>query len=180
MNDKALFTLIRTTLRPLAQAQPGLASLQFARAFQPRAEGTPKGPAIMMFKVGDKRYGWPARHDQYNEAGVIFSHELRQQVETTIQFDAWIPQDPADTSGLSESDVLHTVSSIIQSDEVIATFRAAGVGLQRVTEVRNPYIVDDRDRFEAVPSFDIALTHYRVLSSTVPAVDTYDANIHRV
>jgi len=180
MNDKALFALIRSTLLPQFALYPETAGVQLARSFQPRQAGTPSGAALFFFKVGDKRYGWPKRFDLFNEAGEVFDHELRQQYETTIQFDAWVPQDPAQATAPTESDVLNTVSGIIQSDTVVQAFRAAGVGLQRVTEVRNPFVVDDRDRFEAVPSFDIVVTHFRVLAATVPTVVTYDANIHRV
>lgn len=112
--------------------------------------------------------------------GLVFDHADRQLYESTYQLSAWVPQDPASVNALTESDVLNIVSGIMQSDAIIAAFRASGVSLLRVTEVRNPYIVDERDRFEAVPSFDIVLLHHRETVSTLPAVVTYEANINRV
>jgi hypothetical protein len=91
-----------------------------------------------------------------------------------------VPQDSKDVTSLTESDILNIVSGIMQSDTLLAAFRAAGAGILRVTDVRNPYIVDDRDRFEAVPSFDIVLTHKRKTVSAIPAVVTYEANVSRV
>ncbi len=178
MTDREILALIVAQVGPLARLQPGLAAVQFARNFQARPQGVASGPIVYFHKVGTKLYGSPKRRDVLNVSGQ-FDHTQRQLNEDTWQFDAWVPQDPRDVAGLTESDVLTIVSSIIQTDTVIQAFRAAGVGLQRVTEVRNPYIQDDRDRNEAVPSFDIVLTHYRNLVTTVPAVVTYEANIYR-
>lgn len=180
MNDKQIAALFMTVLPSRIQAQPGMATVALARKFQPRQQGATTGPFVYFFKVGDHNHGSPKREDSYNEVGALFDQMQRQLVETTYQFTAWIPQNPADTSGLTESDVLNVVSAIMQSDAVLAAFRTAGVGIQRVTDLRNPYFVDERDRFEAEPSFDIVLTHYRNLSSTLSAVDTYEANIRRV
>jgi hypothetical protein len=180
MNDKQIAALFMSELLPRMQAQPGLAAVALARKYQPRQHGANTGPIVYFFKIGDHNHGSPRREDLYNEAGVIFDQTQRQLVETTYQLAAWVPQNPADVAALTESDVLNIVSAIMQSDAILAAFRGAGVGIQRVTDIRNPYFVDERDRFEAEPSFDIVLTHYRNLSSTLPAVDTFEANIHRV
>lgn len=180
MNDKQIAALLMSELLPRMQAQPDLAGVLLARKYQPRQHGATTGPIVYFFKVGDHNHGSPQREDFYNEAGVIFDQTQRQLVETTYQLAAWVPQNPADVAALTESDVLNIVSAIMQSDALIAAFRAAGVGIQRVTDIRNPYFVDERDRFEAEPSFDIVLTHYRNLVSTTPRVETYEANIHRV
>lgn len=180
MNDKQMAALFRTEVLPRMAAQPDLAGVELARKYQPRQQGAATGPIVYFFKIGDHRYGSTKREHLYNEAGVVFDSTDRQQYETTYQFAAWVPQRPQDVAALTESDVLNIVSAIMQSDALIAAFRAAGVGIQRVTDVRNPYFVDERDRFEAEPSFDIVLTHYRNLSSTLPGVDTYEANIYRV
>lgn len=180
MNDKQMAALFMAELLPRMQAQTDLAGVLLARKYQPRQHGATTGPIVYFFKVGDHNHGSPQREDFYNEAGVIFDQTQRQLVETTYQLAAWVPQNPAAVTALTESDVLNIVSAIMQSEALIAAFRAAGVGIQRVTDIRNPYFTDERDRFEAEPSFDIVLTHYRNLSSTLPAVDTYEANIRRV
>ncbi len=178
MNDKELTALFVAQLGPLVRAQPGLEAVTFARNFQSRPQGVATGPIVYFFKVTEKRHGSPKRRDVIN-LDEEFDHSQLQLVEATWQFDAWIPQDPRIASELTESDVLSIVSGIIQTDTILQIFRDAGVGVQRVTEVRNPYIQDDRDRNEAIPSFDIVLTHYRTLVSTVPAAVTYEANTYR-
>ena len=180
MNDKQLAALFMAQLLPAMQATSGLAGVKLARNFQSRQQGANSSPTVYFFKVGDHRHGSPAKKDAYDAQAGTFTHSEIQQYETTYQFSAWVPQDPKDVTGLTESDILNTVSSIMQSDAIISAFNAAGVGILRVTDVRNPYIVDDHDQFEAVPSFDVILTHKRTSVSTIPAVATYESKLSRV
>lgn len=180
MNDKQLAALFMAQLLPAIQAAPGLSGVKLARSFQSRQQGASSSAYAYFFKIGDHRHGSPARKDAYDTQAGTFTHTETQQYESTYQFSAWVPQDPKDVTGLTESDILNTVSSIIQSDAIISAFNAAGVGILRVTDVRNPYIVDDHDQFEAVPSFDVILTHKRTSVSTIPAVATYESNVSRI
>lgn len=180
MNDKQLAALFMAQLLPAMQATSGLAGVKLARSFQSRQQGANSSPYVYFFKIGDHRYGHPERKDVFDAQAGTFTHTEIQQYETTYQFSAWVPQDPKDVTGLTESDILNVVSGIIQSDAIISAFNAAGVGILRVTDVRNPYIVDDHDRFEAVPSFDVILTHKRTSVATIPAVTTYESNVSRI
>lgn len=169
MNDKDLARIITSALGPLMPQ-----GVELVRSNQPTQQGTPTGSAVYFTKLFDRRHGSPARRDVWN--GDAFVHTERQVYVSTWQFEATVPQ-PAE---LSPSDILNIVSGIIQSDGIIAAFRAAGVGVQRVTDVRNPYIVDDRDQFAAAPSFDIVLSHRRDTVATVPGVVALEINIGRV
>lgn len=180
MTDNQMAALFMAQVLPAMQAQTSLAGVALAQNFQRRAQGASSTSIVYFFKVADRRYGWTGRRDDYDVPSGEFAHTDSQQYETTYQFSALVPQDPSNVASLTESDVLNMVSSIMQTDALLSAFRAAGVGVQRITDVRNPFIVDDRDRFEAVPSFDIVLTHYRDIVSTVGEVTTYDAELHRV
>lgn len=180
MNDKGIAKLIMAQVLSRLQATPGLSEVGMARNFQPRQHGRDTGPCVYFFKLGEMRYGHPARRDVYDSAGGVMAHTEAQMCQAMYQFSAWIPQDPADVNALSESDVLITLSSIMQSDSTLASFRTAGVGVQRISEIRNPYMTTDSDQFEAVPNFDVTLTYYRTIVSTLPAVATYEANFNRV
>lgn len=180
MNDKQFGALFMAQLLPAMQSAPGLSGVKLARSFQSRQQGASSAPYVYFFKVADKRFGHPERREDYNATAGNFTHTETQRYETTFQFSAWIPQDPKDTTGLTESDILNTVSSIIQSDAIRASFWASEVGILRVTDVRNPYITDDHDQFAAVPTFDVVLTHKRFLVATTPAVVTSEFNFGRV
>lgn len=180
MNDKELNTLFMGPLLTAMTADIRLNGVRLARNFQQTQQGATSGPYVYFVKIGDHRYGHPGRTDVWDSVESVMRHTELQTYETTYQFSAWIPQDPTDVTGLTESDILNIVSGIMQSDAILSAFRAAGAGVLRVTDVRNPYIVDDRDRFEAVPTFDVVLTHKREVIATLPAVVTYDANVSRV
>ena len=181
MNDKQINMLFMAHVLPAMQATPDIATVKLARNFQQRQQGAASAAYVYFVKIGDHRHGSPKRSDVYNEVTGLFDHTETQTYETTYQFSAWVPQDPSNVTQLTESDTLNIVSGIIQSDAILAAFSAAGVGVLRVTDVRNPYIVDDRDRFEAIPTFDIVLTHQRKTAvSAVPKVSTYETNVHQV
>lgn len=180
MNDKELNALFMAQLLPAMQAQPDLYGVKLARNFQQTQQGAATGPYVYFVKIGDHRYGHVERREIWDETAGAFKHQETQQYETTYQLSAWVPQDSKDVTSLTESDILNIVSGIMQSDALMAAFRGAGAGILRVSEVRNPYIVDDRDRFEAVPSFDLVLTHKRTTVSTIPAVVTYESKFGRV
>lgn len=179
MTDKQIAALFISLLLPAMTANASTTGVKLARNFQPKQAGAASDAYVYFVKIGDKRYGHPERLDVYNSQTSTFDHTELQVYESTYQFSAWVPQDPTNTNQLTESDILNTVSGIIQSDAMLDAFRAAGVGILRVTDIRNPYIVDDRDQFEAVPSFDLVLTHKRTIVATTPAVVTYEANLSR-
>jgi hypothetical protein len=180
MNDRQLFKLFMSSVLPLVQATDGLAGVKLARNFQPRQHGASTSPYVYFSKLGDHRHGHPNRKGVWDEGRGVFEYTETEQYETLVQFSAWIPQAGTDPDELTESDILNAVSGIIQSDEILAAFRAQGVGVLRVTDVRNQAIVDERDQFATVPTFDVTLTHKRTRVSTIPAVATIEANLGRV
>lgn len=180
MNDKQISALFMSQILPAMQANADLSGVKLKRNFQSRIHGADTGPYVYFVKITDHLYGHKHRSDEWDSGNENFTHTEAQLYESTWQFSAWVPQTPADTTSLTESDILNIVSGIIQSDSIIAAFIAAGVGIRRVEDVRNPYITDDRDQFAATPSFDIVLVHEKSLVSTIPAVVTYEANLGRV
>lgn len=180
MNDKPLFTLIRSVLAPALAAIPEYATVQVVRRNQPRQQGRTDGPTVYLSKVSDRRFGSPKRRDRYNTLTQNFDHAEEQVYETRIQFSVWAKEAPQNVTGVTASDILSAVAAIMQSDKSLDAFRAQGVGVQRIIEMPNPYFLDDQDQFMADPSLDVILTHTRSLVATIPAVDTYEARISRV
>jgi hypothetical protein len=103
-----------------------------------------------------------------------------QVYEQRYQFMALVPQRPADPMALTASDVLDITAGILGSDACRAALQAQGVGILRITDVRNPYFTNEGNRFEADPSFDVVFCHTRTLESIVPKVETYDLRVTRV
>lgn len=161
----------------------GLSNVKVKQSNQPTNQGANTAPTLYLDKIpGDKRYGFLRRTDEWvDDVDPPFMRHIEAQVyESTFQFTALSIQNPADVTQLTASDLANWAASIIQSDAARLALQAKGIGMLRITEIRNPYFVDDKNRFEASPSFDFTLTHEKVIISTSPAVVTYEADVKRV
>lgn len=249
MLDNQLIQLIINII--LGQATiAGIGSIKVKAAYQPTRQGIEIDPAAYMFKVGDKRLGYPYRPNTWNQTvkaaftGTIAGNTLTvtnmpsgtiplgmtlsganiddgalwvtgfgtgagqagtytlnqkftlpsqaingiagqtnqttQQYETTFQMMTLATQNPSTPNQQTASDILNAIAYILQSDSTVQTLEAQGIGILRVTDIRNPPFVDDRDRFEFGPSFDFTLTHKQVISSTVPILQSEEVDIYSV
>lgn len=151
---------------------------------QPTQQGAKSGPVVYVYKIGDVRRGWVHRKDVYDpeadEGRGAFLHYEGQWYETTFQVSALARQDPADPNSTTASDLANVACDIMQSDVMMARLRASDVGVLRVDAVRNPYFVDDAERFEADPSFDFVVTHKRETLDGVPKIESIEFNFARV
>jgi hypothetical protein len=176
MLDNQLIALIISTL-VAGETTAGITGTPIAQAFQPTQQGVNTEPTAFIYKVGDHRYGFLARSDVYDSGTERIVHTETQQYETTFQLSALSIQNPATPSQYTASDICNLMASIIQSEAAVATLQAQGVGVERVTNVRNPYFLDDHDRYEASPSFDVVLTHKQIITSVTPALISEELDI---
>ena len=144
---------------------------------QPTQQGIPTAPTVYFFKVANKRYGFLGRMDNWDAMTSTMVHDERQYFESTFQVSALVLQNPATPNQYTASDLVNEVASIMQSDNTRDILNASGVGILRVTDVINPYFVDDRDNFEASPSFDFVLTYENLRPSTSPIVSEFHGTI---
>jgi hypothetical protein len=93
-----------------------------------------------------------------------------QQYVTTFQGSALATQDPSNTNQLTASDIANLACYVLQNPSTIATLEAQGIGILKVSDVRNPYFSDDRQRYEASPNFDFQLTHKQIVTTVIPVV----------
>lgn len=147
-------------------------------------QGRPSGPAVLFQKVGgDRRYGWVKREDVPDpDEPTQMIHRETQFYESTYQFEAVGPpaQPGVTLPTATPSDLVNLTAGIVQSDAFMAALRLAGLAVLRVTQVRNPFMQNDRDQFEAVPSFDLVVTHEQIMLSTTPAAVVGELRMARV
>lgn len=172
MDDRSLYTALIAVLRSGMAMTPDV--LDIAQSNQLRAAGRPTTRALLLDKVGERRYGHVKREDVPDpDEPTLMIHRETQIYETRVQINGMAKpppvrgEPPADEP--SASDLLNRAAAVLQSDVTIAALRAAGIGVLRITEVRNPTFRNDQDQFEASPSFDFFLTHDQVTVTTTPA-----------
>ena len=179
MQDNQLIQLFLPIINDQLIAQ-GYENVQVAQSYQPTQQGVNTPATVYFFKVADHRYGFLRREDVYNNVTGIFDHLESQQYNTTFQISALVTQNPTVVNTYTASDLVNEVSAIMQSDYARYQLRKANVGIFRVEDIINPYFIDDRDRYEASPSFDFILSHKQVRVSTTPVVESVGLNIKRV
>ena len=65
----------------------------------------------------------------------------------------------------------------MQSDKTRDILNESGVGILRITDVRNPYFQDDRDNFEASPNFDITFVYENIRTNLDPIITDFVSQI---
>ncbi len=169
MTDNSLIQLFLPIINAGLIAD-GFLDVTVKQSNQPTMQGINTNAAVYFFKVANKRYGFLRRIDVWNTGTMKFDHFEEQYWETTFQMSALVLQSPRDTNLPTASDLINEVASIMQSDNTRAILNASKVGILRVSEISNPYFMDDRENFEASPSFDFVLTYLNTRISVSPLI----------
>lgn len=169
MLDNQLIALVIQVVLE-GESTAGIPGTPLKQAFQPTLQGVNTQPTAYLHKVGDRRVGFVFRSDVWDADAGQMVHTEQQVYETTFQVSALATQDPKTPAQYTASDVLNLLASILQSSAAIEAFEAEGVGIERISEVRNPYFMDDRQRYEACPSLDFTLSHSQIIATTTPVV----------
>lgn len=179
MTDNQLIQLFL----PIIQAgliADGFTNVQAKQANQPTQQGANTGPTVYFFKLNNKRYGFLGRWSKWDTITSKMVHTESQYYECTFQVSSLVRQSPYTPNQYTASDLVNEVASIMQSDNTRTILNNSGVGILRVTDVLNPYFVDDKDQFEASPSFDFTLTYQQSRVTTDPVIQSYDYVINGV
>lgn len=179
MNDLQLFVILRTLLLNELSAM-GLSNVEVAQGYQPTQQGVPEGPIIYLHKLMTQKYGNPIESNVYNEQTGQFDTEYKMWRKVPFQVNGRSQLDPSDLNALTASDLVNTVADIMQLPSVQQTLLTNGIGIDRIGEVKTVYDLNDKDRFEQVPTFDFVLSYNKNYTSSAAAVDTVDHDIYRV
>ncbi|EEV4189243.1 TPA: hypothetical protein PN979_003146 [Escherichia coli] len=179
MRENDLNTLLRSVLLEGLTAHK-LPVVAVKRSNQPTDQGPDSGPCLYFFVVTHHRYGSPQRTDEWDKENERMVHTESQWIETTYQITGSSTQNPADLESPTANDLIFHASAILQSDSAISQLRKNGVGVYRITDNRNTFFKNDRDQYEASPSFDITLTHKDITISTTPVASSVEFKIYRV
>lgn len=176
MLDNELFSLIINTI----QSQEIIANIPnifIKQAFQPINIGANSQPTAYLYKIGDHRFGFPDKADNWDSVNQIMVHTETQNYETTFQISFLATQDPTTPNAYTASDYLNSIAYILQSDTTINGFNQQGVGVKRIENIRNIYFMNDKSRFQAAPSFDFVITHQQVVTSSTAIVNSTELDI---
>jgi len=154
----------------------GYTNVLVPQADQPTKQGTPSSPSVHFYKLNDKRIGSPQRKSTWNSLTSVMTDTDIQVMEGYWQVSTLVRQPNTYTA----SDLANAVAMIMQTSKFIETLKASGVGILRIGEVRNPYLQDDRDQYQASPSFDFIISYSRNLSLVGAKIDAIEFDAKRV
>ena len=152
--------------------------------YQPRVVGAPPAGVlcVLLSNVGNHRYGFLGRQDVWDQVAGQETHTERQAMQKTIQvtgqFKPLAPPNPL--PDYDASDVTKLAATILASDAGRAQLKAAGFGIERITDIRQPYFKDESDQFEQVPSFDFTLDYTAIETTTTPVVTSTEIRVESV
>lgn len=184
MRDLELFILLKATIEA-AEPDFGIplvnsaASVPVLQSFQPTQQGVPTGPCIFMDLIGTQHVGQPYRADYLDEDvdPAVFVHEETQQLVSRFQISALATQDPRSLTQYTAEDLVNLVAMILKNSQTIAALEEVGCGITIGKDVRNPKFLDDRDRFEASPSFDFNISHKLIVRREQPVLQSQELQI---
>jgi len=177
MYDNPIYALILSVLNAQL-ADVGLAGTTLVKAYQsPRqgvVESTANAPTTSgyLIKLCDKRDGSPREDYCWNGTSSEMIRTQTSVIHSTFQLTTLAVQTPGNLTQLTASDVANLLADVLQNEYTQHLFIQQGVGILNITDIRNPYFLDDRDQYEASANFDFTLVHTQVLTKSVPYTDT--------
>jgi hypothetical protein len=179
MQDREIAALFLSVWQPAARTVANLPTLAFVRNFQAASAGVEDVPTIYFSKISEQAIGAP--HRRQTLASDLHSLSTMQQVFSAYQITVYAKQLSQATTGDTETDLLHKCLIVLQSDTVADAFRAAGLGLVKIENIRADSITDEDGNFLTSPSFDVTFSHNRVVNfGTAPNVSAQEFGLKRV
>ncbi len=133
--------------------------------------------SIYVTRISSRRNGWQAHRDKWNEdlGQMVHSEEYIQEV--LFQISAFKKRNPSDINELTSGDILNSLMTFLQGSAGIKAFRDIGFQTYRLTELREPVLVDDSELYEKIPSFDIYVILLQNEEDDIGYTDKYNINL---
>jgi hypothetical protein len=187
MLDNELYKNIILWIEAGLSADEFLSGIMVAKGNQPTNQGAEIDRGIYITKIGpDRHHGSPERKEEWIQPTIdpiaqgFMRHTEKQQLESDFQITVQWDQKPNDPMQWTAMDLANRVAMILKSSATLAKLKGLGIGILRITTVRNTVVQNEKNRFESEPSFDFTLTHQQVIISTSQAVEKTEFNINRV
>ncbi|CDG21066.1 conserved protein of unknown function [Xenorhabdus poinarii G6] len=170
MTDNEVYVAIRRQLlKQLAEA--GIA-IPVVAGFQSTKQGRADN-FVMFFPIEEAAHGWQGRN--YNIVGRDANHREIQLVEKTLQM-----QGIGTYQALTANDITATARMIVNSLPFVEALRKQHIGVQRASNLRTPFFINDQGNYEMSPSFDVKITHSRMITPNTAVVNALYSGIYRI
>lgn len=160
----------------------GITDCPVVQLNQPTQQARGESGAYFTF-LFDNRVGWTSSDFAYDDQAEDFLFTEAQHLIGTIQVSILYPFDP-ETQDPSvrktAKDIANYLAMKMNSMNYIRFFRAAGLGVLRVKNIKPNPFENDRGQFEFMPSFEMELAYNRQIGQRVPKIVDLIGEIARV
>ncbi|MDC9591178.1 hypothetical protein PSI23_18255 [Xenorhabdus sp. XENO-10] len=170
MTDNEVYSAIRHQL--LKQLSEAGIAVPVVAGFQSTKQGR-EDRFVMFFPIEEAAHGWQGRN--YHVVGRDANHTEIQLVEKTLQVQGVGTHDK-----FTANDITATVRMIVNSLPFVESLRKHRIGVQRAGNLRTPFFINDWGDYEMSPSFDVKITHPRVITPNTAAVNALYPDIYRI
>lgn len=178
MTDNLLIAALIAVIQTGLSAQAITVGIQ--QSNQPTQQGVPSSDTVFLTKIGDNRYGWTYKLDNFDTNAQTMTHTETEWIETKFQVEALAIQNPANVVQLTAADYLKAVARTLQNETTINTLNSQGIGIYRIQAFKQTYFQDDKGRYESSPMFEFTVCHLDSLAMLINSTDTIVPNMRPV
>lgn len=150
-----------------------LSDVKVKRSYQPTQQAPSNDRIIVIHRIGNPQVGGGLKYNGTTRTEQKFKR-------ATFQFDCLAPYDPDDINALLPLDIVTIAADLLQSYTGIRNLREKGVNIERVTDVRPSYFINDGERHESAPSFDLTVNYQHDYENEIPAIVGATTNLYGV
>jgi len=175
MLDNELMISIRSELLSLLAnySAHDLSDVEVSRSYQPTQQAATEQRVIVIHRITNPQVGGGLKY--------VGQTRIEQRLKrATFQFDCLAPFDESDVNALLPSDIANIAADLLQSYNSIRNLRAKGVNIERVTDVRPSYFINDKERHESAPSFDLTVNYQHDYGNEIPDITGVTTNNYGV
>lgn len=146
------------------------------RSFQPFQNSVDEPLAVYIFKINTKRYGFQGSSNVFNSGSGLLDHDEIYTLEETYQISSQAVSN-TNVDAVRAIDIVESVSAYFQSVSTIQDFTDQGIGIFRITNIRQNHFVNDFNRYEPNPNFDFSITYRQQITTQNTGVTVIEGEL---
>lgn len=161
--ERAIVALLTPTFAGIAGVRQG---------WQPFQQNTPTNPVVFFSLVSAVMTGTPSRSDAWDADTQKMVHIEAQQMEVMYQINALGKRSQTETDIPTSYDLVRMACRRLQSDAGIAELRSKGISIFKITDIRNPSFLNDKEQFTQNSSADFDVSYTEVIITPMETINS--------
>lgn len=172
MNEKLLFAALTEPLTGYLTTLQ-VTDFPFLKANQTEPQGRVERAAYIS-RIATVPYGWQKHKTRQGDTS------MEQNRQDTWQIQCYTPNDPANPTQQTATDLAELLRMLIQSPQYIAGLQAQGIGVQIPSAVRPLVFRNESDQYEDYPTFDFTVSYKSSIILPENQIDSFEPGIYGI